>query len=104
MGAEQFIERGRGETAEKAFFELVENAQWDYGHSGYTGTIAEKYEFKIFSVPDKWKGKEEEYADWLLNKDDDGRHDNRCYFDKWGPAGCLKADYDEWVFFGWASS
>lgn len=24
--------------------------------------------------------------------------------DKWGPAGCIKAERNKYVFFGWASS
>jgi len=42
MGAEVFYNRVKGTSASKAFNEERENACYEYGHGGYTGTIAEK--------------------------------------------------------------
>lgn len=94
MGAECFSEKAKGKTAEIAFRKAVKRAQYDHGHAGYSGTIAEKTQFKMIEVP---KGKDpEEYAesDEALNEVED----------KWGPAGCIALGKGEWLFFGWASS
>lgn len=40
MGACNFIEFGQGRTAEEAFDELVRQAEWEYGHDPYNGTIS----------------------------------------------------------------
>jgi hypothetical protein len=96
MGAEVFTTRARGRNAQEAFWEAVEQANYDHGHSGYTGTIAEKDSFVMIDLPEgekPWR-----YADKLIN-DEDPRID-----DKWGPAGCIKLDEEEYFFFGWASS
>ena len=42
MGATTFIIESSGKTAREAFNSAVEDAQWESGHGGYTGTIAEK--------------------------------------------------------------
>lgn len=99
MGAETFTTPSRGhKTAKKAFHDAVEQAQYDHGHAGYSGTIAEKHYYVMIDVPKEWKGRPYDYADHLLDEGDD-RIEN-----KWGPAGCIKVSDDEWLFFGWASS
>ena len=45
MGANVFTTFSMGKDAEDAFFNAVDQAKYDYGHSGYTGTIAEKDSF-----------------------------------------------------------
>ena len=40
MGACNFIEFGKGETAQEAFDKLVDQALWEYGHDPYNGTIS----------------------------------------------------------------
>ena len=96
MGAEQFWHTAEGKTAKEAFDKAYEQAAYDHGHSGYTGTIAEKDSFVVIQVP---KGKDpSEYADELMD-DNDNRID-----DKWGPAGCVKLEDGKYIFFGWASS
>ena len=42
MGAETFEIFGYGKTAREAFSAAREDAQYEHGHGGYTGTIAEK--------------------------------------------------------------
>ncbi|MBT7080174.1 MAG: hypothetical protein HN929_01685 [Chloroflexi bacterium] len=96
MGAETFETIGKGKTVQIAFNNAKEEAYYDYGHSGYTGTIAEKDRFIIIPLPE---GREAgEYSDELIS-DGDPRID-----DKWGPVGCIKIQDGEWLFFGWASS
>lgn len=114
MGAEQFFVRkvGQYRDSREAFFEAVKEAQYEYGHGGYTGTIAEKKEFKIIETP---KGKNPyEFAKECY--DSNGWWDN-----KWGPAACVevkgiylqkmrgerwkgKRNFKVFYFFGWASS
>lgn len=82
MGANTFLTEARGSTAQEAFDSAVAAAQYDHGHSGYTGTIAEKSSFKVVT----------------------GDPDPDRFDDKWGPAGCIALGDDLFVFFGWASS
>lgn len=100
MGASTFVTRSSARTVAEAFSEAVRRAQWDHGHSGYTGTIAEKDNFILIDY-EKEKLEDESrgaFMERLIN-DGDSRID-----DKWGPAGCIKADIEEtWYFFGWAS-
>lgn len=102
MGANTFFHEASGKNAKDAFRNAVEEAQYDHGHSGYTGTIAEKESFVMISLPegtDPYTRAEE------LIDNGDGRVD-----DKWGPAGCIEfppKDNDtqrHFLFFGWASS
>lgn len=96
MGAEVFIQRAHGATAKEAFTEACRRAQHDWGHAGYTGSIAEKDTFTMIELPEGRKAVE--YAQELIDEGD-ARID-----DKWGPAGCLPDGEGRFVFFGWASS
>lgn len=98
MGASQFVVVGKGKSAVAAFNSRVEKALYEYGHSGYTGTIAEKDRFVIIPCPSDIDP--ETYAYQLL-KDGDPR-----ISDKWGPAGCIVINKEnkEYLFFGWASN
>ena len=96
MGAEQFSNVVEGKTPKAAFLAAQEEARYEHGHGGYTGTIAEKSTFVMISLmagvdPHK-------YADELLAKGD-SRID-----DKWGPAGCIDLGGGKYLFFGVASS
>ena len=51
MGANTFETVGRGKTAQAAFTAAKSHAQWERGHGGYTGTIAEKHCFEVIDVP-----------------------------------------------------
>lgn len=42
MGAEYFATTALGKDASAAFDAAVSQAQWEHGHGGYSGTIAEK--------------------------------------------------------------
>jgi hypothetical protein len=101
MGAEIFFEKALGDDAEHAFQQAVQSAQYECGHGGYTGTIAEKSSFTLLTVPE---GEEPSAFANRLIEEGDPRVD-----DKWGPAGCVKIgklDTGErmFLFFGWASS
>lgn len=51
MGANQFMDVGVGKTVAEAFSEAVRQAAYDHGHSGYTGTIAEKPGYVLIPRP-----------------------------------------------------
>lgn len=54
MGASDFFDRAKRsnyKNIKEAFNSIVEEARYEYGHGGYTGTIAEKSEFK--NVPSR---------------------------------------------------
>lgn len=96
MGANTFMTKAEGSTASEAFLAAVRAARHEYGHGGYTGTIAEKHSFTLIALP---AGSDPERYAYDLIKRSDGR-----ISDKWGPAGCLKLGNGEFLFFGWASS
>lgn len=100
MGSENFDHYSEGADVKVAFREAQEAARYNYGHSGYTGTIAEKDSAVIITEAGTLAYSEAlELADTLL---DDPRVD-----DKWGPAGAIRVSdttHDGWLFFGWASS
>ena len=96
MGAQSFVEHASGDTAKKAFRAVVDEALYQHGHGGYSGTIAEKNEFVMVKLPEGKSATDHAYD---LNNGEDSPVD-----DKWGPAGCLPDGPGKWVFFGWASS
>ena len=103
MGAAEFWTKARGKNAKAAFNTAVEDARYEHGHGGYTGSIAEKSGFVMIDNPGGTPESAEELADKML-REGDKRTD-----DKWGPAGCIKLrDLDdglkEYLFFGYASS
>lgn len=108
MSAEYFVESAAGRTPQEAFEKAVREAQYRWGHEGYTGTIAEKYHlldekgkqcFIMFpTAPTKEKAFET--AD---------RHSENPELTKWGPVLCIptlenKQGETIYVFAGWASS
>lgn len=94
MGAASFIVSGKGTTAQEAFDLLVKDARHEYGHRGYTGTIAEKNSFIMLEYPDA-NNQTLSVTDVLNN--------HPKIQDKWGPAGCIECGNGEFLFFGWAS-
>jgi hypothetical protein len=51
MGATNFYCEANGATISDAFRQAVENAYWEHGHGGYTGSVAEKMGFTEFRIP-----------------------------------------------------
>ena len=51
MGGIIFEDFGYGRTAEQAYNRAVKQAQYDCGHAGYTGTIAEKGGYIVVECP-----------------------------------------------------
>ena len=89
MGAIPFGVLSKGTSASDAFNKAQEDAFFEYGHGGYTGTIAEKSGFKEL----KFSGNLNEFIDETIG-------DN----DKWDDAFCVEVGEDEYYFYGWAST
>ena len=83
MGAEAFTTYAEGADVAAAFRAAVEQAQYDYGHAGYTGSVAEKDEYIVIDSPPLSENDAEALADKLI-RDNDER-----ICDKWGPAGAI---------------
>lgn len=119
MGATEFsISQSASQSIEEAFRAAVRQAQYEYGHGGYTGTIAEKESYVLFAAGrdfgqlpfDTVYGALGGYAAaqtaFLEAHPDLGsalREAQACFDDKWGPAVAFRFS-DEWVFCGKASS
>lgn len=83
MSSYQFDAVGKGADPAEVFAGLVADAQYNFGHAGYTGTIAEKDDFVVICqqpllIDDAYKLAEE-----LFEADDER------ISDKWGPAGAI---------------
>lgn len=109
MGALEFYNFYIGrKSPEDAFKELREEAAWESGRGGYSGTIYEKDSYVMMHCP---KRKDpDKYADEIID-------DN----EKWGPAYCIevkgaylkkakerfgykgKRNIKAYIFCGWAS-
>jgi hypothetical protein len=108
MGAYTFTTFAEGKTAKEAFADAVNDARYEHGNDGYTGTIAEKHNFKLIAFPDYIDITKAnpvdathfalKYAETLIENND------KRISDKWGPAGCLDLKNGKFLFFGWASS
>jgi hypothetical protein len=102
MGAERFDQYQAGKQSQEAFGKAREEAFYEYGHRGYTGSLAEKYEFILRNDGKPLTKKEAEaFADFDLDQND---------HDKWGPAWAIAIRSDDsseivgFLFYGYASS
>jgi hypothetical protein len=103
MGADVFEQYEPIPIVDAAFRAAVAKAQYDHGHSGYTGTLAEKENYVIIQDTPLTLHEAGILAEKLIDDCDD-RID-----DKWGPAGAIPVCSKDgktigWLFFGWASS
>lgn len=133
MGGSEFFTQGEGKTPEAAFNAARDEAAWEHGHGGYTGTIAEKGWFREFPLPDLPEGvsvlafaeacMESAYEatdEFRCNKKVDGKWESytvpvpeslrtvmkqigEVAGDKYADAVCFKIKDDKYLFFGWAS-
>ncbi len=110
MGATNFVVQVRGRTAEKAFEKARDDAEHEHGSGGYTGTIAEKYSFKPFTLPSGMEP--QDFVRRVECSDTEGltRRDARVielaaeiFDNKRGPAVCFVPEDGVFVFFGLAS-
>lgn len=105
MGGEFFDKRRSAATAKEAFDSLVSEALHDYGHRGYTGTIAEKRGFGFTLIdpkPGETIAETSERAYKLAYQQ--AKDDPAVCVDlgeKPGPDGLIGG---RWCFMGWASA
>lgn len=83
MGAVTFIDSAFAKDAHTAFLAAREQAAWEHGHGGYTGTIAEKPGFVLIPRPPRVKASDvldalaaARRAEAMIDKSHPG-------FDKW---------------------
>lgn len=120
MGSSTYVVTGRGKDVNDAFRSAIEQARWQEGHSGYSGTIAEKSDVVLFEVP---KGMTPgQVAQWSLDSEPYRLSDEvptpfrpfissvvRRVDDKYGPSGAVRLTEPdenmiaEFLLFGWAS-
>lgn len=100
MGATEFYCYENGETASDAFRAAVQEARKAHGTEGYSGTIAEKTDYRVFTRKEVGDENPRDFAQRLVRSEDPRINEKR------GPAGCLDvSDSDEprdWLFFGWS--
>ena len=123
MGASEYMNAGKGKTAQVAFDKVTENARWNHGHGGYSGTIAEKYSMVEFPRPKGMRRATVLKAVRDLGRigfDDDGNAKtatvqakypklriaamSEVYEGKWGPSLAIELSKGEYLFAGFASS
>ena len=111
MGAQQFFDTAKGKTPRDAFKNAHDDACYEYGHGGYSGTLAEKGGHTMSNKPDGISGSDwADMVDEFLVEDTDQEHyqqlkkDSKVYEDKWGDALCIKNGDGDYIFCGCASS
>jgi hypothetical protein len=113
MGADFYNNTVIAPTAKEAFQSAVETAQWEHGHGGYTGTIAEKAGDGFVMVPaDRMPiPLVQPVTNAWLRAFINAAQEAEDFEDKWGPAFCVdigpsvkKPGERQWLFFGYASS
>lgn len=75
MGGCDFMFKVKGNDLNKAFSEAVDQAAWEHGHGGYTGTIAEKDRVELRKKDPMLMGDAEVFAEKDIENND-----------KWGSA------------------
>ena len=99
MGGQDFMFARNGTDLNKVFTEAREQALYDYGHAGYTGTIAEKFEVELRAGGKVFASRVEAG----VFADSDTIHN-----DKWGPAFAVAFGTDGkvegFLLYGMASS
>jgi hypothetical protein len=109
MSSEEFIQVFKGRGPKSAFNAAVKQALHDHGHSGYTGSIAEKMEegFVMFPLPktgdENLEQRAIDEASRLMGHGQSGTRDGRID-SKYQPAGCIEIQKGTYVFFGFAQT
>lgn len=79
MGANFFTAQGRHENPASAFTLARDDASWESGNGGYTGTVAEKDSYRITDTAVRWV---DDARAWASEVD-------LSHHDKWGPAEAI---------------
>lgn len=93
-GSESFIDVAYGDDPEQCFNELVQEAQYEYGHDPHNGTISTQSGYNVLKMQFNSRNEAERYAD--MNLDSVQKyHCEAVKFTENGKTG--------FVFFGWAA-
>lgn len=120
MGGCSFEYVQKGKSAQDAFTIAVEQMIWEYGHSGYSGTLKEKSGFIEFKPSSPMTEKDVDEllqlffgAHWENNQEDTAKIEKyfgvktkqllKTYSEKWGPAICIPVEDNKYYFAGIAS-
>jgi hypothetical protein len=122
MGACDFESSATGETVAQAFNTASNDAAYDYGHAGYTGTIAEKPGYHLIGVPTGYTAEQisEALQCWPYEGDprnaaqdalvdllgeQDAIRAAHIWDDKWGSCIAMREQgkTNSWLFTGMAS-
>ncbi|MFE4263425.1 hypothetical protein [Streptomyces sp. NPDC056883] len=102
MGGHDFEQVISGATLQEAFHDAVEQAQREYGHNPYSGTVGMKDEVVLIKEESRTEDEAQTRAHELIEADDERIRD------KWGPAGALPLHpvdgQPAWLLFGWVAS
>jgi hypothetical protein len=90
MGACNFNTRAKGKTAREAYETAVREAQYEYGHDPYNGTISTTGGFKMFRTTIGPVTEEEFQRGWGTSH-------------KWEECWCAQSKPGEFTFWGWAA-
>ena len=121
MGAEYSSAVAKGATMQEAFRAAVSDAQYDHGHAGYSGSLAEKNSATVHKVPRDFDPVQwVQMAERMMYPDADDRAEAAEFAgdflpvlmrlaahlkgDKWGPAAAVKIADGKWFFGGYCSS
>jgi hypothetical protein len=83
MGSATFCTYAPGHDLEDAFAQAVDQAKFEQGHGGYTGSVAEKQYVTCIDARVRWEDEGRDFAQQLIDAND------RRITDKWGPAGAI---------------
>lgn len=113
MGAQTFEARitvSKSTSDADAFRAALENARFENGHGGYSGSLAEKGTFVNIHRARSRENAQRIVAAMMNSGPLPVYREEmrRVVDDKWGPAGAVRypacPKTDEIIFFGWASS
>lgn len=93
-GAESFIDIAYGDNARECFDSLVEQAQYEYGHDPYNGTISTQQGFSVLKKEFSSRKEAESYADETID-DVEKYYCKALKFTENGKTG--------FIFYGWAA-
>ena len=96
MGAEfneEIFEDMSVDELKQAYQKEVEECLYNFGHSGYSGTFAEKPDLEIQTIPNIPNPTEEEARTFADDRND-----------KWEASFAIKLDSGKWFVGGWCSS
>lgn len=101
-GAESFSVASTGKDAMEVFNQLVSEAEYEYGHDPYNGTISTTdFDGRVIWIADKYTEESDRLAREYIEKDDNGeKWESRCL-----DLGELpdQPGVHKYVFYGWAA-